>query len=543
MGARTPLQRTRVRLRLLIRSERGRVRRHWRVPPSIIQAQIGQVVKQVEQAALVNCASAILMAWLFFDSPNRLPVLLSALGLILLTTCGLFILPRMPNCRVRYTSLRIERRTVHLYAMLTGLAWSGLVGVPLLTASEIDRIYLFCVMVAAMCTGGLILAMLPFAAFLYTAMMGISLALTFSAQPFPIPSALYGADLLYVFMLTRVFFDIGNLFVDQLGSAARLKNAEEAKREEQRRDMERRSAERLASEHERQQALDAEQQTNREHLLKLADTFEATVLAVARSLESAVGDLQGSSVTLQDIGRDTNAKASAASSRATNATLAVASVAEASRQMVEAVDDVSARVAEQVEASATARASADQTRRTLDELAASAADIASVATFIQDIATSTNLLALNATIEAARAGEAGRGFAVVANEVKTLATQTGAAIGRIGATTAAIQSRAADAVAAVERAAAQVESVSAGAEAIAEAVEQQRQASDHIGRNAAEAADDAGDVHSNIAQLAERARETDSLTESMRSLAGTLDAQSRALTQAAGDFLSRLRAA
>jgi methyl-accepting chemotaxis protein len=76
-----------------------------------------------------------------------------------------------------------------------------------------------------------------------------------------------------------------------------------------------------------------------------------------------------------------------------------------------------------------------------------------------------------------------------------------------------------------------------------EAVTQQRQASDHIGHNAAEAAEDAETVHSNIAQLADRARETDDLTDLMRTLARTLDDQSRALTQAAGDFVSRLRAA
>ena len=64
---------------------------------------------------------------------------------------------------------------------------------------------------------------------------------------------------------------------------------------------------------------------------------------------------------------------------------------------------------------------------TMGEISTSAAKIAEINAVIDGIAFQTNILALNAAVEAARAGEQGRGFAVVAAEVRSLAQRSAAA--------------------------------------------------------------------------------------------------------------------
>lgn len=77
----------------------------------------------------------------------------------------------------------------------------------------------------------------------------------------------------------------------------------------------------------------------------------------------------------------------------------------------------------------------DVIREVINNTADSVQEISQATDIISDISSQTNLLSLNASIEAARAGEAGKGFAVVASEISNLAAQSNDAANKIAGIT------------------------------------------------------------------------------------------------------------
>jgi methyl-accepting chemotaxis protein len=275
----------------------------------------------------------------------------------------------------------------------------------------------------------------------------------------------------------------------------------------------------------------------------LANSFEATVANVVRSVSASSTELEASAEALSQTAgatRDLSGKVLAASTQASES---AQSVSYATEQLIASLDVINTQTQESSRIALEAVAQAEKADARIAELNRAAGRIGDVVNLITAIAEQTNLLALNATIEAARAGEAGRGFAVVAQEVKALAAQTGKATEEIGVQIAGVQAATRDSVAIIQEISTTISRISEISEAITAAVHEQSATTQQIAVNVQAAAVGASHVTTNIAELNDGAASVTSASAQVLASAQTLSHDGNRLSAEMEDFLSAVCAA
>ncbi|MEC3948525.1 methyl-accepting chemotaxis protein [Sphingobium sp. HWE2-09] len=284
-----------------------------------------------------------------------------------------------------------------------------------------------------------------------------------------------------------------------------------------------------------------------------ADRRQATLMLVGdfrHSVSEIVGAVGAAAQELDELARQLNHLAQRASA-GTEETVAIAEQSSANATMLaRRIDQLSESIAAIASASHQQALLGSEAQRVsttghqaVHELEGRTTSITSFADSITDIAARTNLLALNATIEAARAGDVGRGFAVVAGEVKQLANQAANATGEIHALAWSARQGAGVAQEALSEVAGAVAQLADAADAIQRAVVDQRDATSAIGDSARDTAQDAAMMTRQMEDVADVARDTESLSSRVSSAASSLSQTAKALQRAADQFVTQLEAA
>lgn len=253
------------------------------------------------------------------------------------------------------------------------------------------------------------------------------------------------------------------------------------------------------------------------------ERFRSGSTEMLGSVTDEAHGLEGRADLLADLARSSEAVGTDSAFAAGEALENARAVATAAEELSNTVNEIARRASEASDLSMKASGDAETTSTKITELESASRKIDEIVGMISAIASQTSLLSLNASIEAARAGEAGRGFAVVAAEVKQLAGQTGRATEEINAQVSTVRGLIAEVVHAIQDFVEAFGGIHALNLAIASAVEQQSAATNHIARNAVEAADRAERLDGMIASLRETVTRTNELAVQVRRGSGEVN--------------------
>jgi methyl-accepting chemotaxis protein len=276
---------------------------------------------------------------------------------------------------------------------------------------------------------------------------------------------------------------------------------------------------------------------------KLTREFNDGATSALAAVSTAASRMKGSAEKMSKVAAQAKEQTGAVASASEQAAANVQTVAAATEELSGSISEISRQVGESARIAAQAVEQVAKSEVTVTELASAANRIGEVVGLINTIAAQTNLLALNATIEAARAGEAGKGFAVVASEVKSLATQTARATEGITAQVTAIQGSTQEAVDTIKGIGQIIDKMSEIATTVASAVEEQGAATAEIARNIQQAASGTQNVSNNIVGVSNAANQTGETASDVLQSSDGLAAESEALSNEVGRFLTRIKAA
>ncbi|HPY95778.1 MAG TPA: bacteriohemerythrin [Candidatus Cloacimonadota bacterium] len=153
---------------------------------------------------------------------------------------------------------------------------------------------------------------------------------------------------------------------------------------------------------------------------KTSKDMNAKAEEVANATHEMTDNVNSVSASAEELSINMSTVANNANQSAEN----INSVAAATEEMTATISEIASNADNAKTIVNTAVMSLQNANSKIEELNVATKEINTVSASISDIAEQTKLLALNATIEAARAGDAGLRFSVVANEVKSLATET-----------------------------------------------------------------------------------------------------------------------